>query len=188
MKKLSRILFLLTVLCLTAGALGICASAAQGASVPDRTPVIALEGEEASPFSFQFKNGEATLTGYNDMAAGRPSHLEIPATAVDSSGQSCPVTAIADEVFKNCSWITSVSIPGSVTKVGSSAFEGCGLTSVTVPASVKSWGLFAFADCSSLSSAVIEDGVTEVPLYMFRNCTSLTSVQLPESVTVLNSQ
>ena len=188
MKKLSRILFLFTVLCLTAGALGICASAAQSVSVPDRTPVIALEGEEASPFSFQFKNGEATLTGYNDMAAGRPSHLEIPSTAVDSSGQSCPVTAIADEVFKNCSWITSVSIPGSVTKIGSSVFQGCGLTSVTVPASVKSWGHFVFADCSSLSSAVIEDGITEVPLYMFRNCTSLTSVQLPESVTVLNSQ
>ena len=187
-EKMSRILFLFTVLCLTAGALGICASAAQSVSVPDRTPVIALKGEETSPFSFQFKNGEATLTGYNDMAAGRPSHLEIPATAVDSSGQSCPVTAIADEVFKNCSWITSVSIPGSVTKIGSSVFQGCGLTSVTVPASVKSWGLFAFADCSSLSSAVIEDGITEVPLYMFRNCTSLTSVQLPESVTVLNSQ
>lgn len=187
-EKMSRILFLFTVLCLTAGALGICASAAQSVSVPDRTTVIALEGEEASPFSFQFKNGEATLTGYNDIAAGRPSHLEIPATAVDSSGQSCPVTAIADEVFKNCSWITSVSIPGSVTKIGSSVFQGCGLTSVTVPASVKSWGLFAFADCSSLSSAVIEDGITEVPLYMFRNCTSLTSVQLPESVTVLNSQ
>ena len=188
MKKLSRILFLFTVLCLTAGALGICASAAQSVSVPDRTPVIALEGEEASPFSFQFKNGEATLTGYNDMAAGRPSHLEIPSTAVDSSGQSCPVTAIADEVFKNCSWITSVSIPGSVTKIGSSVFQGCGLTSVTVPASVKSWGHFVFADCSSLSSAVIEDGITEVPPYMFRNCASLTSVQLPESVTVLNSQ
>lgn len=71
-KKLSRTLFLFTVLCLTAGALGICASAAQSASVLDRTPVIALEGEEASPFSFQFQNGEATLTGYNDMAAGRP--------------------------------------------------------------------------------------------------------------------
>lgn len=91
MKKLSRILFLFTVLCLTAGALGICASAAQSVSVPDRTPVIALEAEEASPFSFQFKNGEATLTGYNDMAARTgPAIWRSPPPAVDSSGQSCP--------------------------------------------------------------------------------------------------
>ncbi len=47
---------------------------------------------------------------------------------------------------------TSITIPNSVTSIGSGAFYGCdSLTSVTIPASVTTIGIRAFSGCTSLT-------------------------------------
>ena len=177
-KRTPRLLSLALAVCLSMG-LALPASAAE-----------TTDGQDAgsSPFTFQFRNGEATITGYAVEPSDRVSHLEIPATATDESGQVYPVTAIDSKVFRNCTWINSVTIPDSVTSVGSDAFNGSGLTSVTVPATVEDWGGLVFANCDSLRSVTVEEGVTEIPSYMFGNCASLTSVQLPSTLTELGDQ
>lgn len=51
---------------------------------------------------------------------------------------------------------SDITIPDSVTSVGSGAFEGCGsLVSVTVPSSVTGIGESAFAGCEKLVSVTI---------------------------------
>ncbi len=51
-----------------------------------------------------------------------------------------------------CSSLTSITIPNSVTSIGSGAFSGCSsLTSITIPNSVTSIGWAAFYDCSKLA-------------------------------------
>ena len=52
----------------------------------------------------------------------------------------------------NCSGLTSVTIPNSVTSIRGLAFYACsGLNSVTIPDSVTSIGDLAFSYCGKLS-------------------------------------
>ena len=47
---------------------------------------------------------------------------------------------------------------------------------MTIPNSVTSIGSYAFKDCTSLTSVTIPDSVTSIGYYAFYDCTSLTSV------------
>jgi hypothetical protein len=61
------------------------------------------------------------------------------------------VIEIREAAFIGSENLTSVTIPDSVTNIGSQAFSGSGITGVTIPNSVKTIGLNAFYDCKSLS-------------------------------------
>ena len=114
--------------------------------------------------------------------------------------------------------MTSITIPDSVTSIGSYAFDGCkslsafhgkyvsadnrcliignqlksfapaGLTAYTIPGSVTSIGDGAFCNCSSLSNITILDGVTKIGNFAFKNCTSLTNITIPDSVTSIGDE
>ena len=93
------------------------------------------------------------------------------------------VTRIGDYAFYNCSGLTSLTLPSSVTRIGDYAFYNCsGLTSLTLPSSVISIGEFAFRYCSGLTSLTIPSGVTSIGMSAFEYCSSLTSLTLPSSV------
>ena len=72
---------------------------------------------------------------------------------VTYNGASYTVTSIFPSAFNECSDLTSVTIPNSVTYIGDEAFLGCiGLTSVAIGSRVTNIGYHAFWFCGPLTS------------------------------------
>ena len=91
---------------------------------------------------------------------------------------------ICDEAFSECSSLTSIELPSSVTHIGDYAFKWCSrLTSIVLPSSVTHIGNSAFWWCSSLTSIELPSSVTHIGDRAFLGCRSLTSLVLPSSVT-----
>ena len=99
------------------------------------------------------------------------------------------VTSIGSDAFRGCTGLSSITIPDIVTSIGDSAFSGCsGLTSVTIGNSVTNIGSSAFSGCRGLASIIIPDSVTSIGSRAFSYCTGLTSITIPDSVTSIGSR
>ncbi len=96
------------------------------------------------------------------------------------------VTRIGSEAFSCCSALSNVVIPESVTSIDSRAFEFCtSLTKITIPDSVKSIGAGAFSFCNRLSAVTLEDGIESIGSSAFENCTGLTNICISNKVTTI---
>ncbi|GHU25370.1 hypothetical protein FACS1894164_14500 [Spirochaetia bacterium] len=94
------------------------------------------------------------------------------------------LTTIGSNTFSNCSGLTDITIPNSVTTIGGMAFRSCsGLRSISIGNSVISIGSYAFSYCSGLTSVSIGNSVISIGSYAFSYCSGLTSVSIGNSVT-----
>lgn len=104
-------------------------------------------------------------------------------------------TSIGNYAFYNCS-LTAIEFAenGKLSSVGSSAFSGSGLTSVHVPDSVTKIGTSAFSGCEGLVTVefgensgvtAFSDGTVNHRSSIFSNCSALKNVTLPGKLTVI---
>ena len=113
----------------------------------------------------------------------------IESTITPGDGSTYNVKSM-EGAFANKTTLTSVTIPSSVTSIGTYVFSGCtGLTSVTIPNSVTSIGVNAFAGCSALPSITFPTNAsfTLLSQQVISGCTSLTSITIPSSVTTISN-
>ena len=103
---------------------------------------------------------------------------------IPSKHLGLPVTSIGQYAFSNCSSITSIDIPSSVTSIESGAFGYSSLKSVHIPSSVKSIGSGTFYNCTELESVTFDSNspLTSIEPTTFYQCEALKNVNIPVSV------
>ncbi len=121
------------------------------------------------------------------------------------------IQKIAGYAFYECSGLTSVTIPNSVTSIGEDAFSWTGwynnkpdgilyldgwclgykgdspTGTLTTAEGTKGIANVAFEGCSGLTSVIIGNSVTSIGQYAFFWCTGLTSVTIGNSVTSIGA-
>jgi len=79
-------------------------------------------------------------------------------SSVEIASISYTVITIGDDAFANCTELTSIEIPNSVTAINWSAFYGCTeLATISISEFVTSIGGSAFAECSSLTAIEVHE-------------------------------
>ena len=119
-----------------------------------------------------------TLQSY---PAGREGAYTIP-----SSVHGKKIDQIWTSGFEGASGLTGISIPSSIGRLGTAAFEGTGLTNVVIPDTVLQVDPAVFQNCTKLVSVKLPAGLAEIDQYMFANCISLQYVDMPDSITKIN--
>lgn len=139
------------------------------------------------------KNGSNTVAvvAKNDNYNSYTGSITVPA-GVANGNTSYTVTEIANNAFRNCSGLTSVSIPNTITRIGDFAFGNCpNMTTFTqrgVESSVLTEiGNNAFAGCTSLSSFTFPETLQKIGNYAFSNCQGITTVTIPNNVTTIGA-
>ena len=132
---------------------------------------------------------------YNDGTDGKLAILDLSEAKIVSGGGSYLYddsytndNELGSCAFLNCSGLTSLSLPSSLTSIEREAFAGCsGLTSLSRPSSLTSIKYRAFYGCSGLTSLSLPSGITSIDWNAFSGCSGLTSLTLPSSLTSIDS-
>ena len=82
---------------------------------------------------------------------------------------------IINEAFAGSN-LTDITIPNTVTDIGTGAFKYSALTSMIIPNGVTKIRGFAFYHCTSLKSINLPQSITQIQRDAFRDCTALTTV------------
>ena len=107
--------------------------------------------------------------------------------SLESISLPSDLTEIEDDTFRRCSKLSSIDIPAGVVRIGSAFCDCSGLTSITIPDSVTVLEAYAFSDCSSLLNITLPSSMASIEEGAFRNCSSLKDVYFIGSKAQWNS-
>ena len=102
-------------------------------------------------------------------------------------GQTFFIRELDQDAFRECSLVTNIHFPPTLTTIRSSALRNCtNLTSLHLPPSLHTLHYEPFASCISLSHVSWPPSATVVPRNCFVACHSLRRIVLPEGVTAIH--
>jgi hypothetical protein len=103
------------------------------------------------------------------------------------------VESIGYGAFRQCTSLTSVKLPESLTVLGSvftstgydgAVFSECtALKTIVIPSGIDSIRQLTFGSCLSLSEVILPEGLTTIDERAFEACASLKELTLPSTIT-----
>ena len=167
--------------------------------------VYSLETFSQDGLEYLSENDNSLIVTSCSLSEGK---LTIPST-VTFKGVTYNVVAIGDGAFRNCTNLSSITLPASITRIGNNAFAGCtgkltvncnipdasngigvfngsNFTKVIVGQSVESIGTYAFYNMSSLQEVVLPENLKHIGAYAFASCSSL-KMTLPASIETIGN-
>ena len=136
--------------------------------------------------------------GTYGVKAGRAQYLAD--IVIPSTYKGKTVTQILPSAFQY-SYIKTITIPDTVTSIGSGAFSYCYYLKDVYITDIGKWCGISFEDWSAtplnyahnlylngtlITNLVIPNGVTSIGGFAFSRCTGLTSITIPDSVTSID--
>ncbi len=163
--------------------------------------------------AYPFKDCTAlTTVNFNATACEKMGESDFPpfmgCSALMTINIGENVTKIPSYAFKNCGGVSEISIPPSVTEIGSETLYGTAVYnnpnnwtdgvlyidnylievqnsqsgSFVIGETVKAVAESAFKDCTELTSVIILNDMTDIPAKLFSGCVGLTEVVIPGAV------
>lgn len=173
MKKILRLLLVLSILMLSLGSLIACGGdntdSDDGAGTTPPT-------EKVNQIESTVSGGEVTITGIRLVYQ--------PDVVIPDTIDGLPVTKIAAQAFDaearaSYDKITSVKLGANVREIGEKAFYSCSkLTTITTGTEITKIGKSAFENCTALTSFTLSGKVTDIDDRTFAGCKSLAGIDL----------
>ncbi len=88
-----------------------------------------------------------------------------------------------DKRFEDCTNLSSVILPESLTSIEEHAFDSTSITTIIIPDSVNKICGSAFGGCRKLENVKMPRNLTYIGGYAFSSCSSLKEITIPKNVT-----
>ena len=123
------------------------------------------------------EEGHNAIVTYNNTRFDCYSGEVVIPEVVNYDGESLPVIGISEDAFRDCTGLTAVHIPATVTSIGERAFRNCiGLTSVSLPDGLINLGNQAFANCMELTGIDFPASLVKISKQAFIDCYAMAHV------------
>lgn len=136
-----------------------------------------VDGQNFVPTS----DTEIELSSKNNEEDGYNGDVVIPGE-VTIEDQTYTVSSIGESAFADCTEITSVFIPESISTIAGTAFDGCtGLELLDMSESIALTSISSntFSSCTALETVNFPISIESIGASAFANCANLSNMSLP---------
>ncbi len=158
---------------------------ARAFTVPDTLQSKSVTTVAAQAFCGQKVVSVSFGVGLNAIGASAFEGCDLLESVTFAPG--CVLATVEERTFYGCEKLSAVSLPETVSTIGSAAFYGCSdLESFVLPSGVTTLGDNAFGSCRHLKTFTFGgNGLSALAERTFYGCVQLTSVALPQKISVL---
>ena len=136
-----------------------------------------VDGQNFVPTS----DTEIELSSKNNEEDGYNGDVVIP-EEVTIEDQTYTVSSIGESAFAECTEMTSVSVPASITTIASTAFDGCTgleLLDMSENTALTIIDGNTFSTCTALETVNFPTSLESIGTSAFANCANLSNMSLP---------